>query len=279
LGGGDFNLVRNQREKSNGVINFHTSELFNEWIDRWRLMEIKDPSRSFTWSNNQMNHVMATLDRVLVSVHWANRYPMAKVTTLPKGVSNHNPLLMNFGDKARCKNHLFRFEKLWLEMDSFDNLVKQCWSVDYHLVNPIDRWQFKMRNLRKNIKGWSWNVDAEMRRINETILFELDGLDKAAELQQLNAQELDRRKSLRNKMDKFWRIEEIKARQRSRERERSKRETKTLPICLRKLVNEGGRKIFLCWKKMGFASCKTYWHAQAYHNFPGSCLVKSKERV
>jgi hypothetical protein len=94
-------------------------------------MEIKDPSRAFTWSNNQVNPIMATLDRVLVSVHWANKYPMAKVTTLPKGVSDHNPLLLNFGDKARCKNHLFWFEKWWLEIDGFDNLVNSVgvWSV------------------------------------------------------------------------------------------------------------------------------------------------------
>jgi hypothetical protein len=122
------------------------------------------------------------------------------------------------------------------------------------LVNPIDRWQFKMRNLRKKIKGWSCNIDAEMRRTKETMLIELDGLDKATEHQQLNAQELNIRKPLRNKMDKFWRIEEIKARQRSRERERSKRETRTPPISLLMLVREGGRKLSLCWKKMGFAS-------------------------
>jgi hypothetical protein len=108
-------------------------------------------------------------------------------------------------------------------MDGFDNLVKQCWGVECRLVNPIDRWQFKMRNLRKKIKGWSCNIDAEMRRTKETMLIELDGLDKATEHQQLNAQELNIRKPLRNKMDKFWRIEEIKARQRSRERERDQR--------------------------------------------------------
>jgi Fe-S cluster biosynthesis and repair protein YggX len=42
-----------------------------------------------------------------------------------------------------------------------------------------------------------------MRRIKETMLVELNGLGQGTELQQLNAQELDRRKSLRNKMDKF----------------------------------------------------------------------------
>jgi hypothetical protein len=109
--------------------------------------------------------------------------------------------------------------------------------VECHLVNPIDRWEFKMRNLRKKIKGWSYNIDAEMRRTEETMLIELDGMDKAAKHQQFNAQELDRRKSLRNKMDKFRRIEEIKARQRSRKR--SKRETRTLSISLLKLVREG----------------------------------------
>jgi hypothetical protein len=137
-------------------------------------------------------------------------------------------------------------------VDGFDNLVKQCWGVECHLVNPIDRWEFKMRNLRKKIKGWSCNIEAEMRGTKETMLIELDGMDKAAKHQQLNAQELDRRKSLRNKMDKFWRIEEIKARQWSRKR--SKRETRTLSISLLKLVREGGRKLSLCWKKMGFAS-------------------------
>jgi hypothetical protein len=30
----DFNLVRNQKEKSNGVVTFNFVSLFNEWIDR-----------------------------------------------------------------------------------------------------------------------------------------------------------------------------------------------------------------------------------------------------
>jgi hypothetical protein len=40
---------------------------------------------------------MATLDRILITVHWEAKYPLAKVTILPKGVSDHNPLLIRFG--------------------------------------------------------------------------------------------------------------------------------------------------------------------------------------
>jgi hypothetical protein len=46
--GGDLNLVRNQGEKNNGVVNFNLVSIFNEWINRWGLIEIKDPVRSFS---------------------------------------------------------------------------------------------------------------------------------------------------------------------------------------------------------------------------------------
>jgi hypothetical protein len=52
VGVGDFNLVRYQKDKNTGNINFTHSTAFNEWINEWSLIEIKDPSRSFTWSNN-----------------------------------------------------------------------------------------------------------------------------------------------------------------------------------------------------------------------------------
>jgi hypothetical protein len=46
--GGDLNLVRNQGEKNNAVVNFNLVSIFNEWINRWGLIEIKDPVRSFS---------------------------------------------------------------------------------------------------------------------------------------------------------------------------------------------------------------------------------------
>jgi hypothetical protein len=39
--GGDFNLVRFQSDKSNGVINYRWSDKFNAWVEIWSLLEVK----------------------------------------------------------------------------------------------------------------------------------------------------------------------------------------------------------------------------------------------
>jgi hypothetical protein len=83
--GGDFNLVRYQYEKSNGIINFNHDTMFNDWINCWGLIEIKDPCRYFSWSNNQESPIMATLDRILVSTNWEVKYPLVRVNMLPRG--------------------------------------------------------------------------------------------------------------------------------------------------------------------------------------------------
>ena len=66
---GDFNLIRNEKEKSRGLVNQQTAFLFNDWINRWALLEICVSNRVFTWSNNQISLVFAVLDRVFISVN------------------------------------------------------------------------------------------------------------------------------------------------------------------------------------------------------------------
>jgi hypothetical protein len=82
---------------------------------------------------------MATLDRVLVSTQWEAKYPLDRVTNLPRGVSDYNPLLLNFGDKDKKKAYTFRFENWWLEIESFEDMVKRWWDIDCSFSDPIDR--------------------------------------------------------------------------------------------------------------------------------------------
>jgi hypothetical protein len=96
-------LVRSQDDKNNGVINFQHANVFNDFIKNWGMLELKDPTRLYTWSNNQETPIMAVLDRILVNVEWNNKFPLSKVKVLPKGCSDHNPLRINFGEILSTK--------------------------------------------------------------------------------------------------------------------------------------------------------------------------------
>jgi hypothetical protein len=170
LVGGDFNLVRTQREKSNNNINFTHSEAFNDWINTWGFIEIKDPSRSYTWSNNQEHPIMAILDRALVSTEWDAEYPLTNVVTLPKGVSDHNPIKITFGRRVAAKNPVFRFEKWWLQEEGFKEMIKRIWDCSCPLDEPIEVWQFKTRLLRRKLKGWNINVEAALKKEKKSSL-------------------------------------------------------------------------------------------------------------
>jgi hypothetical protein len=49
------------------------------------MIELKDPCRSFTWSNNQDYPIMVVLDRILASVEWDAKNHLATMTILTRG--------------------------------------------------------------------------------------------------------------------------------------------------------------------------------------------------
>jgi hypothetical protein len=91
----------------------------------------------------------------LASVEWDLKYPLAKIEVLPKSVSDHNPIKITFRVKTNPKEPLFRFEKWWLDMGDFPNVVQKAWDIECPLPDPVSIWQFKIRNLRRKVKGWS----------------------------------------------------------------------------------------------------------------------------
>jgi hypothetical protein len=80
----------------------------------------------FTWSNNQTNPIMAKLDRMLASVDWDLKYLVARLTVLPRGLSDHNPIQVQFGEKPQVKETIFRFEKWLLDMEDFVEVVQKA---------------------------------------------------------------------------------------------------------------------------------------------------------
>jgi hypothetical protein len=48
-----------------------------------------------------------------------------RVATLSKGISDHNPLLIDSSDNCSISKKRFRFEKWWLERSDFKELVNK----------------------------------------------------------------------------------------------------------------------------------------------------------
>jgi hypothetical protein len=216
--GGDFNLCRQASDKSNGRIKQGFADCFNDWINRWGLIELNSTNRKYTWSNNQVTPVLAKLDRIFVSTDWEGAFPLARVSSLPKGISDHTPLLIDTGSNVSFGKKKFRFEKWWLERGDFREVVMKAWNTLSSLADPMEVWQNKIRNLRRMVRGWASNVVAELNKYEQAVTAEYNWLDEEEERRSLTAEEKDRLRILSRELEHIWSLEEIRARQRARDR-------------------------------------------------------------
>ena len=215
--GGDFNLITTAREKSNGNINQRWAYLFQDWINKFGLIELKNSSRSFTWTNNQEHPIFAALDKVFCNSAFDQKYPLSFVSVKARAVSDHVPLILNLGCQDGKKQNMFRFEKWWLEQPDFKELVIKIWNTPCAFTDPLDIWQFKVRLIRKKVKGWALNINGEIRKTNQDLLKDFEMLDMKLEKEGLLLEEKIRMKKISDDLEAIW-MEEIKARQRSRDR-------------------------------------------------------------
>jgi exonuclease III len=76
---GDFNLVWDASDKSNGRVNRRLMNKFRHTINSLALQDMPLQGRSFTWSNEQEEPILARLDRVLFNSLWEDLYPIRLV--------------------------------------------------------------------------------------------------------------------------------------------------------------------------------------------------------
>jgi endonuclease/exonuclease/phosphatase family metal-dependent hydrolase len=136
--GGDFNLVTNLKEKNNGIANQKWVDLFKDWIICHGLVELKNSSRPFTWTNNKEQPIMVAIDKFLCNNSFEQKYPLAFVTSKSRAGSDHVPLVLNLGVDEPKKPNLFRFKKWWLNHSDFKAFVTKTWQTECIFTKPIE---------------------------------------------------------------------------------------------------------------------------------------------
>jgi len=112
----------------------------------------------------------------------------------------------------------FRFEKWWLQQPDFKELIAKLWNTPCAFTDPLDIWQFKIRLVRKKVKGWALNINAQVRKQKLELFKEYDLLDLKYENSITTEMERQRMKEIVKDLESIWKLEEIKARQRARDR-------------------------------------------------------------
>jgi len=137
-------------KKSNDKFNGKWPFLFNAVIDSLNLRELLMSGRKFTWANSLETPTFERLDRVLMSIEWEQKFPLATVVALSREI----PLLLNSGAKThRTSQPMFRFELGWLLRKDFHNLVADVWHERNKGSSAMEVWQNKIRRLRQFLRG------------------------------------------------------------------------------------------------------------------------------
>jgi hypothetical protein len=159
------------------------------------------------------------LDRFFSTTKFDQAFPLASVQALPRLGSDHTPVLWDAGIGQFPKSVSFKIEKWWFLRSDFVEVVEKSWNQQTKGVKAIDIWQEKIRRLRQVTKGWSCNIEAELRKLKRDMMLEYDILDIKSESDELSDCEKSRMKAIHEEMSRIWLKEEIKAKQRSRDRD------------------------------------------------------------
>ena len=104
--------------------------------------------------------------------------------------SDHAPIILDSTSSPTVRRP-FKFELGWLHRDGFADIVKNLWERPAVGRTPIQRWNFKIRAMRRFLIGWAKHTSGIYKKEKQRLSTIIDDLDKIAETRILSQQEID----------------------------------------------------------------------------------------
>lgn len=157
--GGDFNMITSLLEKKGGIRRLNKdAELFAEFIDSAKLVDILPKNRFFTWNNRRGGEklIASRLDRFLISESILLEGIIVDSDILPSGGSDHWPISLEAAFLGTPRNETFRFEKFWLTHPNFVQLLEKWWCEPLNIRGTrMFKLQSKLKHIKNKIKEWN----------------------------------------------------------------------------------------------------------------------------
>jgi hypothetical protein len=207
--GGDFNIMRFSSDKNKFFIPNRFSDIFNTIININDLRELYVSRGKYTWSNNQVNPTLEKLDRILMSREWEKFFPAVLAYKRPREFSNHNPIIMNSQFSTLSQSRSFKIELSWLEHPDFLVKVEEIWLAPTRDNSTLSRVLFKLKKVRKFLKGWGYNLSRSRKKRKKEIQETLQKLEEMEESSPLSGDLIRHRLEIKLELFKILDEEEL----------------------------------------------------------------------
>ncbi|XP_050211903.1 uncharacterized protein LOC126662059 [Mercurialis annua] len=164
------------------------------------LVDLPLHDRSFTWQNSLSK---SRIDRCFSSLSAANIWRSSSLTSLPRGLSDHVPLLFQSKSKFDWGPKPFRSMDIWWDHPEFSSFVGSSWELIFAADSslPLVR---RLKHLRERIKTWNLEVFGDQNKKHADLIAEASQLDNIADSRALSDAEKDRFAAVKNNL---WIVE------------------------------------------------------------------------
>jgi hypothetical protein len=105
-------------------------------------------------------------------------------------MSEHNPLILTSAGNQCQQSKEFRFELAWIKHEEFMHIVQRIWEKPTRDRISLNRVLFKLKKVKKTLKGWGYNLSGARKRRKKEIKDKLSDLELMKESCCLNEDQI-----------------------------------------------------------------------------------------